>query len=227
MVAAMTTSILDVPAGLEDRSLAEAIEALRDLYAHLDAHAAAIAGPLELPCRAGCSQCCRQSVFATPLEALYLLHAVQTALDGDARREVVARARAIVAANRELILAFGHPGCPGAAPLSDDDAVPRPAPADRVEAARALNFDCPLLDGEGRCRVYPARELKARLFAVSALPSRGGEYYACPDLGRHLDGREVRLMDAEKVQALLRLHPLTAGEQVLPYYLWRYADLLG
>ena len=62
-------------------------------------------------------------------------------------------------------------------------------------------------------------------FAVSKLKSRD-EYYACSMMGRHLEGREVKLMDAEAVFAILKLYPLTSGEQVIPYYLWRYASVL-
>ncbi|MEW5855311.1 MAG: hypothetical protein AB2A00_41430 [Myxococcota bacterium] len=221
----MPVRILDLPTGMDDVTLADAFVVLKDLYDRVDEHAARLAAPLELPCHPGCSSCCRQSVFVTPLEALYLLSHLQETRSPSEVTAVVDAGVATFNAHRERILAFGHPTCPGAPELGDDDARRRAAPLDRVLSALALSFDCPLLDSAGLCSVYPAREMRGRLFAVSRLKSRD-EYYACNLLGRHLDGREVRLMDAEAVVELLHLHPLTDGEQVIPYYLWRYASLL-
>jgi hypothetical protein len=202
-------------------TLEEALLPLQDLYRRVDEHAAALAEPLDLPCGPGCSACCRQSVFVTPLEALALLHHAQTHFTAAQRETLLQRGLAIFHAHQPLILSFGHPPCPGLPALPGAE----PAPGDPVERARGLNFDCPFLDHGGRCTAYPARDLRGRLFGVSRLRSRD-EYYACPHLGAHLDGKEVRLMDAEAVHAILRLHPCTTGEQVIPYYLWRYAPLL-
>lgn len=217
--------IVDIPTGVEDFSLAQAFFLLGDLYSKVDAHAAVIAEPLELLCKPGCSACCRQCVFVTPLEALYMLHHMQEHLSTEKLRAVIAEAGRIVEQHRERIFAFGHPECPGAPSLSDEDAAPRARPLDRVLSAKALSFDCPLLDEAGLCTVYAARELRARLFAVSRLKSRD-EYYACDLLGRHLDGKTVQLIDAEAVESIMHLYPLTKGEQVIPYFVWRYASLL-
>ena len=220
----MTLDILSLPTGVDGFSIEQAFEGLADLYARVDAHAASLAPSLDLLCHAGCSGCCRDSVFVTPLEALFLLHHATRTLSGETLRSVVDAGVATFHAHRDRILRFGHVDCPGAPPVDDASTLPRPV--DRVLAARALSFDCPFLDGGGRCTVYAAREMRARLFGLSRLKSRD-EFYACAEMGRRLDGREVRLMDAEAVYSLLKLYPLTAGEQVVPYYLWRYAAVLS
>lgn len=222
----MAQRIGGLPVGSQGMVLADAFSALSDLYRRVDEHAARLAEPLELPCGPGCSACCRQSVFVTPLEALYLLDHLQESVAPKDVHSVVLKAVTIVEREHPRIMSFGHPTCPGGREPGAEDRAPGIAPPDRVSSSLGLRFDCPLLDATGKCIVYPARELRARLFAVSVLRSRGDEYYACPALGRHLDGREVRLMDAETVQSILHLHPLTDGEQVLPYYLWRYASFL-
>jgi Fe-S-cluster containining protein len=221
----MTLSVEELPTGVEDFSLAQAFAGLADLYEKVDAHAASIAPALDLLCHAGCSACCRDSVFVTPLEALFMLHHMQRNLSAPDLAATVARGTAVFATNRERVLQFGHVECPGAPPLDAQDLQPRPRPLDRVLAARALSFDCPLLDEAGRCTIYAAREMRARLFGLSRLKSRD-EYYACQMMGQRLEGRDVKLMDAEAVMGILKLYPLTAGEQVIPYYLWRYAPVL-
>jgi len=221
----MPSAIINVPTGVEDFSLEQAFFLLGDLYGKLDAHAEVIAQPLELLCKPGCSACCRQCVFVTPLEALYLMHHMQQHFTALQMACVVTAALKTVELNKERILGFGHVECPGAPPLSPEERAPRPRPLDRVLSAKTLIFDCPLLDDGGLCTAYPARELRARLFAVSRLKSRD-EYYACDLLGKHLDGKTVKLIDAEGVQEIMHRYPLTEGEQVIPYFLWRYSALL-
>ncbi|MBI5498317.1 MAG: hypothetical protein HY904_25165 [Deltaproteobacteria bacterium] len=218
--------IVDIPTGVDGFTLPQAFEVLADLYRRVDEHAARLAPALDLLCHAGCSACCRDSVFLTTLEALFLLNHLEVAFSPEARARVVRAGVATFQRHGDRILAFGHPECPGAPALTGEDARERPAVADRVAAALSLRFDCPVLDDAGRCTAYAARELRGRLFGVSRLQSRD-EFYACKDMGRHLEGREVRLMDAEAVAGLLRLSPLTRGEQVIPYYVWRYAALLA
>lgn len=221
----MPLDVLALETGVEEFSVAQAFALLGDLYTRVDEHAARVSQPLQLLCHPGCSACCRDAVWMTTLEALYLLHHLQQELPASDLEALVRAGVETLEANKDRILQFGHAACPGAPELSDDDRAPRPKPLDRILAARALHFDCPVLDTAGLCRAYPARELRGRLFAVSRLKSRD-EYYACDMLGRHLDGREVTLMDAEGYNAWLHLYPLTSTEQVLPYFLWRYAPLL-
>jgi hypothetical protein len=221
----VSLDVLGLSTGVEDFSVAQAFALLTDLYGKVDDHAARIAAPLDLLCHAGCSGCCRQSVWMTTLEALFIIHHLQAQHPADVFGALVQQGVLTFEAHRERILQFGHAECPGAPALSAEDAAPRARPLDRILSAKALQFDCPVLDGAGLCRAYPARELRGRLFAVSRLKSRD-EYYACDLLGSHLDGREVTLLDAESINAWLHLYPLTSTEQVLPYFLWRYAPLL-
>ena len=218
----MTQAIAALSTGVADFSLLQAFEALTDLYARVDGHAAQLAPGLDLLCHPGCSSCCRQSVWLTTLEALYVMNHMQQTLSATAVAATVARGVATFEAQRAAILAFGHVHCPG---LPDANGLPAPVQRPLAQV-RALQFDCPHLDDAGLCTVYPARELRSRVFAVSRLKSVN-QYYACDMMGRHLDGRETTLMDAEAVNTLLHLYPLTAHEQVWPYYLWRYASFLA
>ncbi len=222
---ALTLNVLDLSTGVEDFTVTQAFALLQDLYAKVDEHAARVAAPLNLLCHPGCSGCCREAVWMTTLEALFIIHTLQHTLPIGELNALVEAAVHTVQTQKDRILQFGHAACPGAPELLGDDATPRARPLDRIISARTLRFDCPVLDPAGMCRAYAARELRGRLFAVSRLKSRD-EYYACDLLGHHLDGKEVTLLDAEALNAWLHLYPLTTDEQVLPYFLWRYAPLL-
>jgi hypothetical protein len=201
--------------------ICEALDLLRDLYAHVDERAAALTARGPWPCGPGCADCCHHSVFMTTLEALYLLRHVRLHLDAPTRESVVALGTALFQRDRARILSWGEPACPGL-PGTLDGGEAVPGCREAGEEAFQLRQPCPLLDGSGRCRAYPARELRGRLYGVGSLRSTG-RYYGCAPAQRALAGREVRLVDAEAVLHLLRHLPLTNQEQVLPYYLWRYA----
>ena len=127
----------------------------------------------------------------------------QRNLDDATLHAIIERGLAIYAEQRETIEALSQPPPQGA--------------ADHFEIARTLRFTCPLLDGEGGCMIYPARELYARLFGCS-FNDEGG-IYGCDLVGEHLAGRALTLLPTRPTARRLSALPLTFMRQVYPYYL--------
>lgn len=194
---------LAAAAGALGVNLEAAFADLRALLAAADARLAARTADLALPCRRGCDMCCHQSVLLTPLE---FMHAWDHLQRHTSRRElvgVVARGLALFAAHQGTISALDRPP-PAGAP-------------DHTEVVRGLNYRCPLLGDDGACRVYPAREMAARLFGGSF--QAPGELYACHLVGAHLAGRRLTLPNAISELRALRRLPLTGYRQVYPYFI--------
>jgi hypothetical protein len=145
------------------RDLGEDLDAallgLHALYDEVDARNTELTADLDLPCKRGCDACCHESVFLTPLEFFAAWDYVQGQYDDAARSAMVARGLALYAENREIIEGFNAP--------------PPAGEKDHLHLARQLKFTCPLLGEGGVCRVYPARELYARLFGCSFNPIGG------------------------------------------------------
>ncbi|MBC7792702.1 MAG: hypothetical protein H7Z43_03255 [Clostridia bacterium] len=185
----------------------EAFVELSELYAFVDTKNAENTGNLDLPCHRGCSACCKESVFMTPLEFLYAWDYVQRELD-DAQRESIVREGLRLYAVHQLLI---------------EDLEGEHTPEHDVIAAQ-LKFVCPLLSAGGACLVYPQRELFARLFG-STFNSSGG-VYGCGLVGSHLAGKEVTLLRASAMADRLRALPLTFKRQVYPYYIhWLYGEM--
>ena len=181
-----------------------ALDALRRLYDDLDRKNHENTRDLDLPCHRGCDACCHESVFLTPLEFFAAWDHVQRELDDPTRTEIVRRGLALYEEHRPLIEALGAPPPEGA--------------RDHLAVARELRFTCPLLGPSGECRVYPARELYARLFGCSF--NELGGVYGCDLVGRHLGGKTVTLVRVQRASELLAELPLTFMRQVYPYYIW-------
>jgi hypothetical protein len=177
-----------------------AFERLRALYGELDARNAANTATLGLPCARGCSACCKDSVFLTPLEFFYVWDTVQTTLSDEARSAIVSRGLALYAEHRALI-----------------DALDGPPSDAHTGVAAQLRYDCPLLDPDGACLAYPARELYARMFGQSF--NEAGGAYGCGLVGQHLAGRVVTLLRVRVAAQLLSELPLTFKRQVYPWYI--------
>ncbi len=194
---------LDALAAAQGVSLREALTALMNIYADVDALNAKNTRGLDLPCHRGCDACCHESVFLTPLEFYCVWDWVQTHLDDATRSDMVTRGLALYAANRALIEALDEP--------------PPAGERDHWRLAQELRFTCPLLGQDGACRVYPARELYARLFGCS-FNAEGG-IYGCNLVGAHLAGKVVTLLPVRGTARRLNDLPLTHKRQVYPYYL--------
>lgn len=183
--------------------LQAALGDLRALYADVDARNQALTHTLDLPCHRGCSMCCHESVFLTPLEFFGVWHHVQTELGDADRQNIIERGLNLYHRHREAIVALDGPLPAGA--------------ADHFEVAQKLRFACPMLSAEGACRVYPARELLARLFGCSF--NDAGGLYACSIVAEHVGDREVTLLQARPNWRRLLDLPLTHKRQVYPYYI--------
>ena len=189
--------------------LTAAFSDLAAVYTDVDARNQKNTRDLDLPCRRGCSDCCHESVFLTPLEFLYVWRYVQETLSEDERDAIIDEALALYAAHQKPIDGFLEP--------------PPEGEGDHFAIARGLRFTCPFLDGEGACRVYPARELYARLFGASF--NKQGGIYGCALVGESLGGRTVTLLAAEPQARRLAELPLTHMRQVYPWFFtWLFTD---
>jgi hypothetical protein len=183
--------------------LAAALTQLKALYDHVDRRNKDLTGDLDLPCHRGCSACCHESVFLTPLEFYGAWQYFQDHADDETFARVVDDGLALYREHRELIEAFDRPP-----PAGQDD---------HTALHQQLAFRCPLLDDDGACRVYPWREMLARLFGCSF--NDDGGVYGCDLSGEHLGGRELTLLRARPVMHLVHELPLTDRQQVWPHYI--------
>lgn len=189
--------------------LEPALEQLGALYEQVDQRNAANTEDLDLPCHRGCDACCHESVFVTPLEFCAAWDHVQRELDDATRSAIVARGLELFAANEALIQQLL---------IGIDRAPPADAP-DHLSIARQLRFTCPLLDENGGCRIYPARELYARLFGCSFDEQNEGGVYGCSLVGAHLAGKTLTLLRVRATARVLNELPMTFMRQVYPYYI--------
>lgn len=190
-----------------DVDLDAALDKLREYYAFIDAKNAANTKDLDLPCARGCSDCCHESVFLTPLEFFGLWDYVQQNASDEERTSLINDGLALYEENAELIESFMSPA---------------ESPEELETRARKLQFRCPYLDGEGACGVYPMRELLGRVFGCSFNDERG--IYGCHLSGEYFGDKTVTLLRASSVARKLNDLPLTYMKQVHPWYIhWLYA----
>jgi Fe-S-cluster containining protein len=183
--------------------LAAAFIQLRALLADVDARNAKHTQTLDLPCHRGCSMCCHESVFLTPLEFFHVWDYVQTQFTETERSDIVAQGLALYAHHAPTIRALSAP--------------PPAGDSDHFAIARTLKFACPMLSASGACRVYPVRELLARVFGCS-FNDEGG-VYGCHLVAAHLADKTVTLVQARPTWRRLLDLPLTGTRQVYPYYI--------
>ncbi|MCB9637385.1 MAG: hypothetical protein H6728_10395 [Myxococcales bacterium] len=188
--------------GLAETALSSAFSQIESIYSSVDMVLGAVSRGLDLPCMRGCSACCRQSVFLTPIEFLYGWDWAQKHLSHDALDDIVSRGLSLYQQHQELIEA-----------LEEASHQQR----DAFSVARLLRFDCPYLGEDGACRIYPARELLGRLFGASLLED--GALYACSMIEEHLRDIPIAFPRAPQLARALQDLPLTSRRQVYPYYI--------
>jgi Fe-S-cluster containining protein len=126
--------------------------------------------PGVIPCRPGCSACCRGPFDIQAADALLVLEAV-AALPPAIRQEVRAQAARQVASMRALV--------PGWSAPYDIRAIGDEA-FDAVSDALA-DQPCPCLDDDGRCVIYSSRPLVCRLTGLGMVTESGFTIdNACP-----------------------------------------------
>lgn len=183
-------------------ALHPAFAALQALYTEVDERNAKNTANLDLPCHRGCDMCCHESVFLTPLEFYYMWHWAQANLTEAVRQSIIDEALRLYAEFKELIDAL--------------DVAPPDGAQDHFAIAQKIRFSCPMLSAEGACRVYPVRELLARLFGCSFNDASG--IYGCHLVAAHLANKTVTLIPARPTARRLADLPLTHKRQVYPYY---------
>jgi uncharacterized protein len=174
------------------------VEGLTAFYLTVDQVVAGVTSKTDLPCRRGCSHCCKE--VPPPLstsEWKVVLEHLRT-MPPDLVQQVLGRALELYERNAERI----------------EELEREPERFD--ELARDLGFACPFLVDEA-CSIYPARPHACRLYGNSFIPSRG-KMYACHLVEEALLGQEPALVNLEGTLAMLRLYPDTVRSQVFPWY---------
>ena len=123
-----------------------------------------------IPCRSGCTACCHGPFDITVADA-ELVHDAVDRLDPESRREVAARARRLLDA-----MEAEEPGWITPHAVAD-------LGEDRFDALieRFAATPCPLLDDDGRCRIYDDRPLVCRLIGLGMItPTDRLIENACP-----------------------------------------------
>lgn len=187
---------------------------LRELYAEVDAGLRSATAELDLPCRAGCSDCCYEAVFVSAAEFLAVAEALF-------ERDEAGQEPTLDAVLRLMCTVAGH--------FADEiellETLP-PGP-ERDEVAARVRFRCPLLGPDERCSVYAVRELNARSFGQT-MDARRGSPYGCERTHARLKVLgPVPLADARELRAqLVRSVPGTDFVHIYPYWFSRYRELL-
>lgn len=208
----MTLVQLSRALGLGDDPAA-IVERMRDLYAEVDREVAERSVGLDLPCKAGCDACCHESVFLSAPEFLMIAAYLLEHHSAGERRAIVGRMRALATSFEDELLLLEE----------------LPPGLERDEVAARVKFRCPLLQVDGLCGVYPARELNARTFGL-ARDSVRGHPFGCELTHQRLrvlpeataalfDAREARRRLADRLPATERVQPF-------PWWFSRFGDLL-
>lgn len=184
--------------------LEAAVRKLLELYAEVDERNRKNTAALDLPCQRGCSDCCHESVFLTPLEFFAAWAYLQETTDDETLARIIEDGLKIFADNRALIESFNRPP-----PKGQDD---------HTSLHKDLKFRCPLLDDTGGCRVYPVREILGRLFGCSF--NGAGGVYGCHLVGAHLADQVVTLVRARPMAERVLDLPMTERQQVYPWYIY-------
>jgi Fe-S-cluster containining protein len=198
---------------LELGPAAPVLHTLSVLYREVDLEVERQSVGLELPCRAGCDACCRESVFLSAPEFLLVASHLAASWSKSELTALLDQMSALAdrfADELELLESI----LPG---------------AERDEVAARVKFDCPFLS-DSRCRIYSVRELNARTFGSSWDATRH-EAYGCeltharlrvlgPEVGPKLAG--AREMRARLTNTL----PNTARVHVYPWWFTRYRALV-
>ena len=169
--------------------------------------------PGVIPCTGGCSACCHGPFDISVADAELLAHAVRALPDAE-RQEVRARAEALMLRIAGLLPGWQAPH--DVASVGDD--------AFDLMGTTLANEPCPLLDPEGRCRIYADRPLVCRLIGLSMVTPAGRVienmcpiqeqfpvYEALPPVAFDLEGFEVE--EIEALQAAARRLLGTADEE--------------
>lgn len=210
---ARATLIQALAAELEIAAPDAVLAALTVFYDEVDQAVRAKSHGLELPCRAGCDACCRESVFLSAPEFLAVVAHLAEKWRPDELRVVIEEMSRLAAAFEDEL----------------EMLETMPAGPERDEVAARVKFDCPFLS-EGRCRIYAVRELNARTFGAS-WDVNNDEAYGCELTNLRLRvlpaSTGSSLVGAREMRARLAARfPSTESVHVYPWWFRRHHSLL-
>lgn len=181
--------------------MATPLEALAHFYRQLDAALAQFeADQPVFCCPVGCCECCAQlSPFLMSLvEYEYLCEYARQHLAPQERERIRAQAQELAPAYQFATVV---------------QAEEKPALHQRLPPQR-----CPLLNGEGRCLVYPARPLACRMYGRTLFTqgAEAGRFNGCTILSEQANltaGSKVRMHSADSLrQQLMNLNVAVRNE---------------
>jgi Fe-S-cluster containining protein len=144
------------------------------------------AHPAEVPCTKGCRECCI-GLFDVSLADRDLLREGLAQADPETRKDIQARAAALVARLREI-----EPG------LGDTLDGISPEEIDALCDA-AGDVECPVLGREGECRLYGHRPLTCRMSGVPVVDLSGKTVYPEGCAKCTLKPKDAPRLDCERV----------------------------
>jgi Fe-S-cluster containining protein len=165
------------------------VDDYRELLARVDAWYRGVKAkhPDKVPCDKGCRDCC-VGLFDVTLADRDLLREGLAAVDEPVRRDIEARAAAIVARLREL-----HPD------LGDTLDGWEPDDIDDL-CDEAGDVECPVLGPGGECRLYAWRPLTCRMSGVPVVDVTGETVFPDGCAKCTLTPRETPRLDCESLR---------------------------
>ena len=174
------------------------VDGLTAFYVTVDQVVAGVSARTELPCRRGCSHCCKDvPPPVSPAEWRVILQQLRL-MPAELRQRVLTDAARLYTEHAERI----------------EQLQAQPERFDEI--SRAMGYACPFLVDDV-CSIYAARPHACRLYGNSFIPSRG-KMFACHLVEEALLGTEPALVNFEGTLAMLRLYPDTTQSQVFPWY---------
>jgi len=164
------------------------VDDYKDLLAGVDAWYKSVkaAHPAEVPCSKGCRECC-VGLFDVSLADRDLLREGRAKADPAVRKDIEARAEALVARLRELEPDLGGT-LDGMSPEAIDDLC------DAVG-----DVECPVLGREGECRLYAHRPLTCRMSGVPVVDLKGQTVYPEGCAKCTLKPKDTPRLDCERI----------------------------
>ncbi len=161
----------------------------REILARVDAWYRGVkaAHPEKVPCDKGCRECC-VGLFDVSLADRDLLREGMAAVEEPVRRDIEARAAAIVARLREL-----HPDIGDTLDGWDPDDID-----DLCDAVG--DVECPVLGPGGDCRLYAWRPLTCRMSGVPVVDVTGETVFPDGCAKCRLRPAETPRLDCERVR---------------------------
>jgi len=159
---------------LQNRGGPNHLSAIAHAYEHFDDVASKKLSAPKVACSAGCSHCCRQLVFVTPIEGLAMRFELDRARFGS-NREAASAAQAVAQRTVDWINRFQE--WTKSATIPPEQVIAEFAETDEHTRQRwlrsasmialsflSLKLPCPALDENGKCLLYGSRPVSCRAY---------------------------------------------------------------